>query len=139
MEVQSEDYLKQLEIIKNYKLLIVDDNRINQIVTKKLLDQISVECDAIGSGIKAIELVKTNHYDCILMDLHMPEIDGYESSRRIREFNDTVTIIALTAASSEEIDKKISDVKMNGYILKPFLIDDFVSTIVNTVEKKKAQ
>ncbi len=135
IEVQDETYLKQLETIKNYKLLIVDDNKINQLVTKKVLDQLSVDSDVIDSGIKAIELVRENHYDCVLMDLHMPQIDGYEASRRIREFNEKVPIVALTAASSEEIEKKIDNVKMNGYILKPFIINDFVTIIVRAVKK----
>jgi len=139
METQSEEYLEQLESIKSYKLLIVDDNRINQIVTKKLLDRILVESDVVESGIKAIELVKTNNYDCILMDLYMPELDGYQSALRIREFNDTVTIVALTAASSDELEKKISDAKMNSYILKPFVLNDFVAKIVSAVKKKKEQ
>jgi len=139
MEVQSEEYLEQLESIKSYKLLIVDDNRINQIVTKKLLDRISVESDVVESGIKAIELVKTNHYDCVLMDLYMPEIDGYESALRIREFNETVTIVALTAASSDELEEKISNAKMDGFILKPFVLNDFVAKIVSAVKEKNQQ
>ncbi len=129
---------RQLEIIKKYKLLVVDDNKINQLVTKKVLDQLSVYSEIAGSGEKAIALVKTNHYDCVLMDLHMPKIDGYETSKRIRSFNKRIPIVALTAAAPEEIEKKINSVSMNGYILKPFLMGDFVSTIVRAVKKNNA-
>jgi len=135
VEIEDEGYLKQLETIKNYKLLIVDDNKINQLVTKKVLDQLSVSSQVTDSGIKAIDLVRENQYDCVLMDLHMPKIDGYETSRQIRLFNSKIPIVALTAASSEEIENKIKEVKMNGYILKPFIINDFVTRIVRAVKK----
>ncbi len=135
LEVKDEAYLKQLETIKAYKLLIVDDNKINQLVTKKILDQLDVKSDVTDSGAKALELVRENDYDCILMDLHMPKMDGYEASRRIRAINKKVAIVALTAASSEEIEKKINAVSMYGYILKPFLTNDFVATIVRAVKK----
>lgn len=139
IQVEDETYLKQLETIKKYKLLIVDDNKINRLVTRKVLDQLFVNSEVTDSGIKAVEIVRENHYDCVLMDLHMPEIDGYEASRRIRMFNDKIAIIALTAASSEEIENKINNVKMSGYILKPFLINDFVNTIVRAVKKSNAK
>ncbi len=140
-EIQDADneegtYQKELDIIKGYKLLIVDDNKINQLVTKKVLDQLNVFSEVTDSGEKAIALVKANHYDCVLMDLQMPKIDGYEATRQIRLFNKDIPIIALTAATSEEIEKKIKVVEMNGSILKPFMINDFVGAIVREVQKK---
>ncbi len=129
-------YQKKLDIIKDYKLLIVDDNKINQLVTKKILDQLNVFSEVADSGEKAIALVKANHYDCVLMDLQMPKIDGYEATRRIRLFNKDIAIIALTAATSEEVESKIKKVEMNGSILKPFMINDFVGAIVRGVQKK---
>ncbi len=133
---EDSSYQKQLEIIAQYKLLVVDDNKINQLVTKKVLDQLSITSEVTDSGEKAIDLVKANHYDCVLMDLHMPNMDGYEATRQIRLFNKNISIIALTAATSEDIKKKIEIAKMNACILKPFITNDFVETIVRIVTKR---
>ncbi len=136
-ELSELTYQKQLETIKRYKLLVVDDNKINQLVTKKVLDQLLVVSDVTDSGRKAIALVKENHYDCVLMDLHMPEMDGYETSKRIRLFNKTIPIVALTAAASDSMKNRIVEEKMNGCIVKPFLINDFVTTIIGAIKKQK--
>lgn len=128
--------MDELGIIRGYNILIVDDNKINQIVTKKVLDQLDVQSSVVGSGKDAIEIVKKEHFDCILMDLHMPDMDGYETSKFIREFNRDISIVALTAASSEEVEKKINNYEMDGYILKPFILNNFIATITSAVNKK---
>ena len=69
------------------------------------------------------------------MDLHMPELDGYETTSLIREFNKEIAIVALTAASNEEVESKINSSEMNGYVMKPFLISDFIETIYNATVK----
>lgn len=129
-----EDYVKQL---KQCEFLIVDDNRINQLVTRKILDQFGLKTSVLSSGKEALEAVKQNHYDCILMDLHMPEMDGYQATNYIREFNKNVAIVALTAASQEEVEKKISELDMQGYIMKPFVINSFIKTIFNAIKAKQ--
>jgi len=127
--------MDELDLIRGYKILIVDDNKINQLVTKKVLDQLEVQCKVVGSGKAAIEIVKQEYFDCILMDIHMPEMDGYETSKYIREFNRDIAIVALTAASSEEVESKINNYEMDGYVLKPFVLSDFISTITSSVNK----
>jgi len=116
--------------LEGMNFLIVDDNKINQLVTKKVLDQINIKSKSVNSGEEALVLFKTECFDCILMDLHMPGgIDGYETSRRIRLVDLKVPIIALTAASTEEIENKIYDCKMNAYVSKPFIASDFIETM----------
>ncbi|OEJ99070.1 hypothetical protein A8C32_07800 [Flavivirga aquatica] len=133
--LEIEVYENQLQYIQDCTILIVDDNKINQLVTRKVLDQLDIKSKTVDCGIKAIEAVKREHFDCILMDLHMPEIDGYETTKRIREFNTNIPIIALTAASSEEVEAKIHGCDMDGYILKPFINAEFVE-IINKVMQK---
>ncbi|WP_299890024.1 ATP-binding protein [uncultured Lacinutrix sp.] len=137
MKLPITQYENHLKAINNCKLLIVDDNKINQMVTTKVLEHLNIESIAVDSGKKAIEILKTETFDCVLMDLHMPELDGYETTNLIREFNEDIAIVALTAASTNEVESKIKNSKMDGYILKPFITEDFVKAISNAIVSKK--
>ncbi len=128
-------YAYQIEHIRGSNILIVDDNKINQLVTKKVLDGLGVKSKAIDSGKKAIEIIKNETFDCILMDLHMPELDGYETTKIIRRFNKDIAIVALTAASSDEVEAKIINYDIDGYVLKPFRIAEFVEVVNNAIYK----
>lgn len=119
----------QLEIIKNRKILVVDDNKINQLVTQKVLESLSIKNKVVDSGERAIGIVKEEDFDCILMDLHMPGLDGYEATNIIKEIKPQIPIIALTAAAADEIEEKVKQYKMEGYILKPFITTEFVETL----------
>ncbi|MEM6687594.1 MAG: response regulator, partial [Bacteroidota bacterium] len=74
----------------------------------------------VASGDAAIEKVKNQHYDLILMDIHMPEMDGYEATAAIRKFNKKVPIIAFTAVSLDDSLPKIINSGMNDMLIKPF-------------------
>ncbi|WP_299890027.1 ATP-binding protein [uncultured Lacinutrix sp.] len=130
-------YSNQLKEIVGSKILIVDDNKINQLVTKRVLDQLKINSMVVDSGIKAIELVKVEQFDCILMDLNMPELDGYETTKRIREFNKDIAIVALTAATTEEVESKIYNYEINGYVLKPFITANFVNVLNKSMRKTR--
>jgi len=119
--------------IENKRILIVDDNKINQLVTQKILDDFQVITKVVSSGKEAITIIEKEQFDCILMDLHMPDLDGYETTSLIRKFNADISIIALTASSSEEVEAKMNKHEMNGYIMKPFLTEDFIKTIHKTI------
>jgi len=71
--------------LKNKKILVVDDNKINQLVTKKILSQYEIISISVSSGIEAIEVLQHETFDCILMDLNMPELDGYQTTSRIKK------------------------------------------------------
>jgi len=102
------------------KMLVVDDNKINQMLTQKILSTKKITADIVESGAEAIEAVKNNYYDLILMDIHMPEMDGYEATTVIRKFNKKVPIIAFTAVSLDDSLPKIVNSGMNDMIIKPF-------------------
>jgi len=128
-------YNSQLEFIKGSIFLIVDDNKINQLVTAKVLDHLEIKSKIVSSGAEAIEIIKEENFNCILMDLHMPELDGYETTKLIREFNNTIPIVALTAATKEEVEIKTNMYGMDGYILKPFFTKDFVEAITKAMHR----
>ncbi len=126
---------KEEAILKNVRVLLVDDNKINQVITRKILERKQVSCDIANDGYEAIEMAEMNIYDLILMDIHMPGISGIKSTEEIRKFNDKIPIIALTAVSLEENTEAIYAAGCNDIITKPFKPEFFYRTIAENVEK----
>ena len=126
----------QLKLLKECSILIVDDNKINQMVTKKILDNYHIKNQAVSDGFTAIKFLDKMHFDCILMDLHMPNMDGYETSKLIKQQNYLGSIIALTASASEEVEDKIKLSEIDDYILKPFMIIHLLTKILESIEVK---
>ncbi|MFO8147379.1 MAG: response regulator [Bacteroidota bacterium] len=114
-------------------ILIVDDNRINQVVTQRILEQKSFSCDLSDNGLDSIEKIKNKNYDLVLMDLNMPGISGLEATRRIREFNKTLPVIALTAVEIEEVRQEIKEAGMNDIIVKPYDNATFFQVIYRNI------
>jgi PAS domain S-box-containing protein len=111
---------KILEKIKGKKILIAEDNKMNAIVVKKMLQRWPIEIQIAKNGIEAIELHAKTVFDIILMDLQMPEMDGFQSSSIIRAVNKEIPIIAFTASLFEETKKAALECGINDFILKPF-------------------
>lgn len=111
------------------KALIVDDNRINQVVTRRILEQRDFKCLVVGSGEEAIEVLKKEVVDVVLMDVNMPGMNGMETTREVRKFNSNVPIIALTAVEVGEMREEILSAGMNDIINKPYNIPQFFETI----------
>ncbi|MEM0578608.1 PAS domain-containing hybrid sensor histidine kinase/response regulator [Flavobacterium polysaccharolyticum] len=106
--------------IKNTKILVVEDMELNQLLMKTLLDDFGFECDITANGKLAIEKLRTKNYDIILMDLQMPEMNGFEATIYIRNVMKLqVPIIALTADVTTVDVEKCRAVGMNDYIAKP--------------------
>lgn len=102
------------------KVLVVEDNKINQVVTRKIIEKNNYKCDIVDDGIIALEILDRETYDVILMDINMPIINGFETTRRIRSKGITTPIIALTAFDKEEITEEAISAGMNDIIIKPF-------------------
>ena len=111
------------------KILVVDDNRINQVVTRRILEKQNFVCEVAENGVEAIEMVQSEHFDLILMDLNMPGINGMEATQRIREFNKVVPVVALTAVEIEEVRNQIYEAGMNDIIVKPYEPERFYQII----------
>jgi CheY-like chemotaxis protein/HPt (histidine-containing phosphotransfer) domain-containing protein len=115
------------------KILLVEDNLMNQKLVLMILKDYPVTVDLAENGLEAIKALKINDYDLVLMDIQMPEMDGIETTKIIRnKFSDKkkdIPIIAMTAhAFQEEIDKCMM-VGMNSHVLKPIDVENFITTI----------
>jgi signal transduction histidine kinase/CheY-like chemotaxis protein len=120
-----------------FNILVVEDNKINQMVTKKILESNNYKCQVVDDGFIALKLLKKETFDVILMDLNMPIINGFDTTRKIREIGITTPIVALTAFSKEEVIEEVIDSGMNDIIVKPFEPVKLFQVIVNQINKTK--
>ncbi|SCY22690.1 Signal transduction histidine kinase [Nonlabens sp. Hel1_33_55] len=111
------------------KILIVEDNKINQMITRKILEGKNFDCDIANNGIEALGKIKDNTYDLILMDIHMPGMDGKQCTREVRKFDRELPIIALTAVTLDESEKEFYEIGFDDIIPKPFKMDEFFDKI----------
>ncbi len=114
-----------LSKIKGKNILVVEDNKINQMITKRMLENREIQCEVIDNGEEAIEVVKNNKFDLVLMDVHLPGINGTIATQEIRKFDTTTPIIAMTAISLNENREMLLSYGMNDVITKPFIPNDF--------------
>jgi signal transduction histidine kinase/DNA-binding response OmpR family regulator len=126
---------QSLELIRGAAILVVEDNAVNQLLVKKVLEKAGCKIDIASNGLVAVECLKAKKYDVILMDVQMPEMDGYEATRYIRTKlpspQSQIPIIAMTAhAFGSDVTKCIA-AGMNDYISKPFKAEDLYSKIIN--------
>ncbi|SDW75997.1 tetratricopeptide repeat-containing hybrid sensor histidine kinase/response regulator [Flavobacterium degerlachei] len=122
-------------ILKDKKILIVEDNKINQMITKKMLENKGIVCEIIDNGEDAIKVAKSNTYDLILMDVHLPGINGTIATEQIREFDSITPIIAITAISLDENREMLLSYGMNDVITKPFPPAEFYTVITQNIKK----
>lgn len=123
--------------LENLSVLVVEDNKINQMITKKILEKNKMKCDVADNGETAIEMVTKNNYYIVLMDIHMPGISGIEATQRIREFNKELPIIALTAVTIDENLDEFYRAGFNEIIPKPFKTEEFFEKIHRTLFMNK--
>ncbi|WP_167343192.1 ATP-binding protein [Nonlabens sp. SY33080] len=119
----------EFEILKGKKVLIVEDNKINQMITKKILEQKEFICDVANNGEEAVAMARANEYDLILMDIHMPVMDGKRATVEIRKFNSKTPLLALTAVTLENAQDELIEIGFDDIIPKPFKMDEFFGKI----------
>ena len=120
------------------KVLLVEDNKINRLIAGKALEMLGTTYVEAINGIEAIEILKNESFDLILMDIQMPEMDGVEATKWIRnQMNISTPIVALTAnVFRQDIDSYL-EIGMNDYIIKPFDEEDFLKKISENVKTGK--
>ncbi|MDB4175719.1 response regulator [Flavobacteriaceae bacterium] len=128
-----------LEYLVGKNVLVVEDNKINQMITKKILEKNKMVCQVADNGTDAVQLVKENDFDVVLMDIHMPGISGIEATQKIRGFNKALPIIALTAVTIDENLDEFFRVGFNEIIPKPFKPEEFFEKIHDTLKLSKKQ
>jgi PAS domain S-box-containing protein len=115
---------KPLAQFINVKILVAEDNLINQFMLSKILKDWNIAVDVVDNGISVLELMKANDYDLVLMDTHMPGLNGYQTARKIRmDFEEpkrSVPIISLSAAAFEHEHKEAISAGMNDFLPKPY-------------------
>lgn len=120
---------------KRYQVLLVEDNKTNQLIAKSLLQQVGIHSIEADDGQVAVELYQQNknNIDLILMDLHMPVMNGYESAEEIRKISSTVPIVAMTADVILGVKEKCEKSGIHYYISKPFDPDHFIKTVKDII------
>lgn len=123
-----------------YKILIAEDNLLNQKLLTLLLKKNDLDFVTARKGTEVVDKFKTEKPDLILMDIWMPELDGFEATAEIRilekDTEDKVPIIAVTGHSSPDEIELINSSGMNDYILKPFDFNKLLEKIKNQLKKK---
>ena len=115
------DAQQKLPPSQHLRVLVADDNRVNRMVLQGLLKKVDCETHFVENGVQAVNSVSQNTYDLVLMDCFMPQMDGFEATKKIRkDLGDTAPIIVAITASSEEADKeRCMEAGMDGFLSKP--------------------
>jgi len=121
--------------LSELKILFAEDNPVNQLVTKKMLERQKMQVDLASNGQECIDMVKERQYDMILMDCSMPIVSGFEATQKIRGLGFAeLPIIAVTANAMEGDRERCLNAGMNDYIAKPINVDELMATIYRNVK-----
>lgn len=125
-------------MLSGYKILIAEDDALNQKIATIILQRNGAEVFTVSNGREAIKQLQHNNFDVILMDLHMPEMDGIEATTYIRQvLHNYIPIIALSASNFDLDLKRCMEAGMNLCISKPFDINNLSQLIKNITLKNK--
>lgn len=112
------------ESLEGVKILVAEDNETNRFVISRFLENWKIDYDFAANGLETVAKIQQKYYDMVFMDLHMPELDGYEATREIRQlvgtYYQTVPILALTASALSSVGARIKEFGMDDFLLKPF-------------------
>ncbi len=114
-----------------FKLLLEEDDSINQELAKYLIESEGAELTIADNGLEAVAAIKEAPFDLVLMDLQMPECDGYTATLKVRENDqfDALPIVAMTANAASDVLDRCLEVGMNDFLTKPFNIEDLLQMI----------
>jgi signal transduction histidine kinase/CheY-like chemotaxis protein len=125
--------INDMVAFKKLAVLVAEDNPINMLVVCKMLEKWNVVVHKAKDGSEAVELVGKNKFDLILMDLQMPVMDGLTATKFIREKNNSIPIIALTATTDESLTQNLHEKGINDIVQKPFVPEDLYNKIKTLV------
>ncbi|MEO7978729.1 response regulator [Flavobacterium sp.] len=120
-----------------YKVLVVEDNLINQLITRKIIEKNNFNCSVADDGFSAIDLLEKEEFDIILMDINMPSMNGFETTRRIRSKGIITPVVALTAFDKDEIAEEALSSGINDIIIKPFEPEKLFKIISELILEEK--
>lgn len=130
----SSNEIRKLSVGAGRRILLAEDNITNQYVTLAILKKLDLKCDAVADGAEALKALESIPYDLVLMDVQMPIMDGYETTRKIRNkhsrvLNHNIPIIAMTANALQGDKEKSLEAGMNDYISKPIVFSALSETL----------
>ena len=120
--------------LSDVKILVVEDNPMNILVLQNFLKRWGAESDVAENGVEALEKLDTSRHQIVLMDLHMPIMDGYEATKQIRSRGETIPIIALTASVALDVENHVFAIGINEIVVKPFVPDNLLRVILSYVK-----
>ena len=141
-EHKSREIINEIEVDLSshhtYSILVIEDNKINQLVTKKIIQNNNLNCTIVDDGYAALVAIEREKFDLILMDINMPLINGFDTTRKIREKGYTMPIVALTAFDKQEVSEEVFACGMNDILIKPFEPTKLYQIISNHIPKKES-
>lgn len=141
-DLQSIEVPKEIEAVDfgSLRVLTAEDNRINQIVIKGILERIGIKTDLVANGIEVLDALDKFEYDVILMDCHMPDMDGFAATRAIIEKygDDRPTVMALTASSMEEDRQRCKEAGMDDFLSKPVDLETLKAKLASVAASKNS-
>jgi CheY-like chemotaxis protein len=118
------------QLLKGITVLLVEDNPLNVLVAQTMLENCGACVDVATNGLEALEKLNAARHRLVLMDLHMPEMDGYEATVLLRKRGETLPIIALTASTPKEVESEAYAAGLTDIVVKPFNPDDLYRVIL---------
>lgn len=131
--------LNKNDLICNINILLTEDDKVNQMVTTRILKECGYCVDIANNGLEAVEMCEKNSYDAILMDIQMPGMDGIQATKKIRENNKRTPIIALTAYALKGDRERFLSQGMDEYVSKPIKIENLVNVIEKCISLDKRE
>ena len=117
--------------LSGISILLVEDNEVNVLVARTFLERWGASIDVALNGQEALNMLDINKHCMVLMDMHMPVMDGYEATRRMRENGVRIPIVALTASLPREVEDRVKDMGITDIIVKPFVPDDLFRIVLH--------
>jgi signal transduction histidine kinase/CheY-like chemotaxis protein len=131
------DILQKGSPLAGVSLLMAEDNELNVLVAKTFLEKWGATIDVAVNGEEALKLLDPARHSAVLMDMHMPVMDGYEASAKIREQGIDIPIIALTASLPTEVEERSKALSIDAIVTKPFEPDAFLKTLLGVLTKSR--
>ncbi|KPA10089.1 multi-sensor hybrid histidine kinase [Candidatus Magnetomorum sp. HK-1] len=131
--------------VSNLKILLAEDNHVNRLAAKRLMEKVGYQVKTVVNGQEAIDILEKEHFNIVFMDIQMPVLDGIEASIKIRDpkqshvLNPEIPIVALTAHSQQNYRDICMNAGMNDYIVKPFKLIDFIEKTEKFKPKTKTK
>lgn len=138
-ETKIAEYLHDKSKLPSLRVLVAEDNMMNQQLIKSVLELFGYEPVIVGNGIETLDALKRSEYDLLLLDIQMPKMDGIQTAINIRNVmrNDRLVIAALTANAFDDDKKRALDAGMNHFLTKPLNQTELISTILNYFPAKQ--